>query len=788
MKKLIREAHRRSLWQVLGIYLVGSWIALQVVDVLAQNMTLPDWVFPFALVLLVIGFPIVMATAFVQEGMGGQPAPPAAASPAAASPAAPGDSDGQQYEAAAEEPAVPAAADDGGAAAGAHYDIFTWRNALLGGAAAFTLLGLVTAGWMVTRTLGIGPAATLVAQGLLDERAPILLAEFEAGDSLLSRAATEAFRVDLDQSPVVRLVEPAFVTSALRRMGREPTGRLDLDVSRELAIREGIQAVVAGDIVAVGGGYVLSARVIAPGDGAVLASHRETAADSSKIIQAIDDLSRRLRERMGESLASIRADPPLERVTTPNLRALRKYSQAMQAVHVEGDYDRGIALLDEAVALDTAFAMAYRKLAVELSNRGEQRAREVEAITRAFVNRDRLTETERYVTEGSYHTTVGPDLNQAVAAYENALAIDPNEDTALNNLGVLHTAMRQPARAEEYFRRALESDSATALFWGNVADAFFAAGDASAARELLARAEERFPDNPFVENRTAYIAVAEGEYDEARERLEAARRKEPGSPARRSSVEIRLASVDAIEGKLEAARAHQAEALDADLDRDQAAEYLSNAAWLAMLESSIPGNHRVAIQVLDAALAGVPLDSLDVLDRPYIDLALAYAAAGAPQTAERLLAEYESAVPAELQSDVVLSDPLALARGQVAMTRQDYREAIGRFSQVDEGLCLLCGVYGLARAYDLAGQADSAIATYEGYVGRPWVRRWETDPFDLARSLERLGQLYDERGEWEKAAEYYARFVELWRDADPELQPRVEAAQRRLDEIFARQG
>ncbi len=68
MKKLIHEAHRRSLWQVLGIYLAGSWIALQVVAQLADSVGFPDWVEPFALVLLVIGLPIVMATAFVQEG------------------------------------------------------------------------------------------------------------------------------------------------------------------------------------------------------------------------------------------------------------------------------------------------------------------------------------------------------------------------------------------------------------------------------------------------------------------------------------------------------------------------------------------------------------------------------------------------------------------------------------------------------------------------------------------------------------------------------------------------
>ena len=783
MKKLIREAHRRSLWQVLGIYLVGSWIALQVVDVLAQNMTLPEWVFPFAIVLLVIGFPIVMATAFVQEGMGGIAAPASATGGAAAAKASEERPSQPELEDDISKPAIALQPEPGGA-----YRIFTWRNALLGGAAAFTLLGVVTAGWMVTRTLGIGPAATLVAQGLLDERAPILLAEFEAGDSLLSRAATEAFRVDLDQSPIVRLVEPAFVTSALRRMGREPTGRLDLDVTRELAIREGIQAVVAGDIVRVGGGYVLSARVIAPGDGAVLVSHRETAADSSKIIQAIDDLSRRLRERMGESLASIRADPPLERVTTPNLKALRKYSQAMLAIDVEDDEDRAISLLDEAVALDTSFAMAYRKLAVVLSNRQEQRRREVEAITKAFKNRERLTETERYVTMGSYYSFVGPDLNQAVAAYENALAIDPNQGIALNNLGVIQGALRNPARAREYYSRALDADSSTALYWVNLASTLFTTGETEAARELLARAEARFPENPSVDDRAAWIAAIEGEYEKARERFEAARRKEPGSQARRAAVEIGLASIDAVEGKLRAARAHHAEALDAEESRDQIAEYLSAAAWLATLESSIGGDGQAAMQTLDAALARFSLDSLDALDRPYVDLALAYAAAGDPRRAETLLEAYETDVPTELQGDRRLSDPASLARGHIALARQEYDEAIGRFNRLDEGQCWLCGVYGLARAYDFAGQTDSAVATYERYVGTVYPRRWETDAFDLAPSLERLGQLYDERGEWEKAAEYYARFVELWKDADPELQPRVEAAQRRLDEIFARQG
>jgi hypothetical protein len=54
--------------------------------------------------------------------------------------------------------------------------------------------------------------------------------------------------------------------------------------------------------------------------------------------------------------------------------------------------------------------------------------------------------------------------------------------------------------------------------------------------------------------------------------------------------------------------------------------------------------------------------------------------------------------------------------------------------------------------------------------------------------FERLGQLYDEAGDLENAALYYARFVELWAGADAELQTRVEAARARLEEIIRERG
>ncbi len=95
----------------------------------------------------------------------------------------------------------------------------------------------------------------------------------------------------------------------------------------------------------------------------------------------------------------------------------------------------------------------------------------------------------------------------------------------------------------------------------------------------------------------------------------------------------------------------------------------------------------------------------------------------------------------------------------------------------------MCPLPDLARAYDLAGNADSAIAVYERYLSTRQLARYWTDVDYLAGSLKRLGELYEQRGEKQKALASYRRFVELWRDADPELQPLVSDARRRIERL-----
>ncbi len=790
-KGLVQEVHRRSLWQVLGIYLGASWVVLQAVEILTESVGLPDWVQPFAIVLLLIGFPIVIATAFVQEGVGVRDPGPAS-----------GDQELGRVPGAAGEALSAAAASDSedhaasviGAAApeekAAHHHIFTWRNALLGGAGAFTLLGIVTAAWIIMRTAGVGPAATLVAAGVLDERDRVILAEFssQTGDSLLARAATEALRVDLTQSQVVTVVEPRYVAEVLGRMERDPNDRLTRDLASEVAIRESIKALVAGEINSAGSGYVLTAEVIAAEGGEVLVSQRASAADSTEIIGAIDNLSKRLRERIGDPLRAIQTDDPLEQATTASLDALRMYSQAVRAIEVEGRPDKGITLLEEAVALDSSFAMAWRKLGIALANRGEEPSRAVDALTRAYEHRERLTRVERFITIGSYYDNVTNETEKSIAAYENALEAFPEHPWVLNNLALQYGELGDMETEERYLERAIRADSTSPNSYLNLVIVQAALGKREETYGTLAVFEGRFPESPRTAELRAVLAGSEGDYDRAVENLEAVRQREARSLFWRAYTSSLLGHVAAVQGRLTEAERHYLDEVAASQERGLEDRSLEVALNVAFLRARVARDAGRALSIADSALQVLPFSELDPLDRPYLSLASVYAWAGRPDRAGEVLEEFEAA---DLVGSYENAErDLHWMRGNIALSEGRHDEAITEFRRTNSraGACRLCALASLGEAFAAAGQADSAIAVYERYVTTPAAYRIFGDRNVLGSTYESLGQLYDERGDWEKAAEYYARFVELWQEADSELLPRVEAAQKRLDEIFAERG
>lgn len=726
---------RRHPVQALVLFLVAAALVLGVTRFLMLRLGLPDWVLPAAVVLLAAGLPIIMATALIHWR---------------------GDS----------------------------HRWFTWPKAISGGIAAFAGLGILTTGYMLMRALGVGPVGSLVASGVLRDRERIIVADFEnrTGDRLLGEALTQAFRVDFAQSPAVTAVQPEFIRDVLSRMGRPDSALLELPLAREVAIREGIKAVVAGDISPAGRQFVLSARLVGAQDGSVLAAYRETARDSGEVIRAVDRLSKRLRERIGESLRSIRSSPPLERVTTQSLDALRKYSQGLQVAD-EGDVARGVALLEEAIAIDSGFAMAHRKVGILLGNTRQRRDREIQALSKAFEYRNRLTDRERYLAAGSYYAAVTGEREKAREAYRTLLDLYPDDPIALNNLALEYEWNRDYSAAEQLYRRAIAADSSSLLYYANLSAALFARGLTDSARTTLGRAERKFPGNPFRSVSAALLFSALGAYDSAAGQLRPLSEGHELDPSWRSFANLQLANVAAVQGRLAEADRRLQDAMAVDEGRGSITGYLRLAALRSLFAASVVGQPDESLQRLEAALRRHPLNSMSPTERPYLDVARAYAAARRPAKARALLEEYERVVPFSLRRN---EEPARYSiRGFVALADGRPNEAITEFRNADQGDCRLCALPGLGRAYDLAGQADSALAVYERYVTTPEFNRILGDGTWLPSIDYRLAELYEARGEVGKATAYYGRFIDLWKGADPNLQPRVAEARRRLESLTA---
>jgi hypothetical protein len=69
------------------------------------------------------------------------------------------------------------------------------------------------------------------------------------------------------------------------------------------------------------------------------------------------------------------------------------------------------------------------------------------------------------------------------------------------------------------------------------------------------------------------------------------------------------------------------------------------------------------------------------------------------------------------------------------------------------------------------------------YVEMAGSGRVTADAAYLGPALFRLGELYENAHDTARATEYYGRFVDLWAKADPELQPRVVEARKRIEQL-----
>ena len=731
--------------RVMGLFLFASLAVVGLAFGLTRLFDLPDWLWEGAAMAMAVGLPIVAYTGRVERKRAVQMTMGTL-----------------RFE---PEPV--------------HHGWFTWRRTIVGGWMALGLVVLLGAGYLVSRKLGVGPGSTLVSSGVLAAQDRIILVEFDnkTSDSTLGASVTEALRIDLGQSNVMRLMEPGDLQAALLRMGRPADTRVTPAVATDVARREGIKAIITGEITQLGSGYSLAARVIDASSGETLVPIRATAADASQLISAVDRLSKDLREKVGESLGRIRGADRLEQVTTSSLEALRLYTEAVRA-HAAGRSEEAVKFLQQAVAIDSTFAMAWRKLAVVLPQATAGSAvQAMDAARRAYRFRDRLPPVERALTEAYYHSAVTEDLDKEEAAYRAVLAEDPDEPTALNNLGLLLSSQGRADEAEPLLRHLVASADMQSGYLNLIATLDYE-GKHAASDSVLAQFRARWPQSPRGADMLRMRAFTNRDFHAADSLLRDPSLPDPGSQALRINRQYERLAVATAMGRLS-----EAERVAADLAGTlSAAGEVGGATYLKSVPAGIKfyflGDAQAMARAADSLLSPAALNSLPPDARPYMGLGFAYAVAGRVDRVRQLRGEWIRVRPAEQRTaaDSVYWDALtaqAEGRWREAAVAYDTHRVLSK--------CPNCDLVDAANAWERAGESDSALARYAVSVTLPEYRTNSgDDSWTLGNTYRKLGEMYEARGDRAKALEYYGDFVQLWRDADAVLQPQVKEARARM--------
>jgi tetratricopeptide (TPR) repeat protein len=200
----------------------------------------------------------------------------------------------------------------------------------------------------------------------------------------------------------------------------------------------------------------------------------------------------------------------------------------------------------------------------------------------------------------------------------------------------------------------------------------------------------------------------------------------------------------------------------------------------ATLRFELFGDSAQFKSALDTLARDPRLPRLRPLDRTRAELAIAWARVGLPDRARRELDLHRREITMPDRGiDSVFVDR---ATAEIALAEGDWKRAVefARLVAAAGRRCHACELPLLARAYERGAMPDSTIAVLERFVRSPRPTLLRENLVELPRAYKRLGELYELRGETTNAIQRYSDLVDLWKNADPELQPVVEDIQSRI--------
>lgn len=231
-------------------------------------------------------------------------------------------------------------------------DLPLWRRPAALAAEVLLVLGVGVGVWFITKPQ---PAIAF------NQRDWVVVGDLRnlTGDQRLDDSLEQAFRISLEQSRHVNVLSDLKARDTLTRMRKPQDTLLDRAIASEIAIRDGVRAVILPTVAEVGGRVRVSAEVIDPHTQTTVYAESADGRGVESALESIDKVTASLRGKLGEAVKSIEKDSvSLPEVTSKNVDALRAYALAQNA-QARFKYDEALQLFQRATELDPQFALAW---------------------------------------------------------------------------------------------------------------------------------------------------------------------------------------------------------------------------------------------------------------------------------------------------------------------------------------------------------------------------------------------------------------------------------------------
>ena len=620
---------------------------------------------------------------------------------------------------------------------------FDWKSITVAAASVIALLAL--AGWLYISHRAHG----------LTQMDTIVLADFinKTGDPIFDDTLRQGLAAQLQQSPFLSLVSEQRIQQTLRLMGLPPDSKLSPAIAGDLCLRAGGAAYLTGAISSIGSQYVIGVSGINCQTGDSLAVEQVTANGKENVLKALGEASTKLREKLGESLKTVqKLDTPIEQATTPSLEALQAYSLGRKTMLGKADYTAAVPLFERSIQLDPNFAMAYANLGTAYHNLGEKML--ASGNTRkAYELRGHVSEWEKFYIESHYHHFVTGDLEKARQSYELWSQIYPREQVPPNNLGVVYQTLGQYDKSLTEFREALRLSPADSLNFGNLVLAYIHLNRLDDTRTLANEALSKNLDSSDLRVSLYQLAFLKNDLPGMAQQVSWS----AGKPGKENIMLYLEAGTAAYSGKLIAARelSRQASTSAARAGEKEMAAGCESAAamWEALYGNASLARQRAAgtlaqsngrdsqfvaafalALIGDSARAQALTDDLQnrfpqdtVVQFNYLPTLRAQLALTLPNNAAKAVDALSSATPYELGvpgSSIFWTNLYPVyVRGQAFLASREGTRAAAEFQKildwpgvaVNEPIAALAHL-GLARSYDLAGDAPKSRAAYQDFL------------------------------------------------------------------------